>query len=271
MVRRNTYMAGVLVAILILTAFVQSGQVQAATTNWRNHWDVQVNFIGDEPNALLTVTVEQDTGTGWKFYAENISRLHCTTAPGVTLTSNTAVFSGTGAIQCQMPSVRELVQQMTSGRYTPNETCNCKGNPTINTKVVLDPNITGTVWDNPLVYRMDGTKTDMALDVPVPAYSTIPMANMTFAVNEYVASSNSFLANARPNTLMATYANLGAALQPVFIANGANPGTGALPVAKLSVTYMETDLFIGYSPVTGASLHGTLESLQIDPGCYGTG
>ncbi|MCB8968267.1 MAG: hypothetical protein H6660_15400 [Ardenticatenaceae bacterium] len=197
--------------------------------------------------------------------------LACVTAGGVSFTNDTAVFDGTGSIQCAMPSLQEIVYDMTNGRYTPQTSCNCKGNPTILADVQLTPNTTGSDWENPLVHRALGTSTDMALAATVPAYSTIPQAFMQLNVVGNLAQSNPFIANHMPNSLAASYVKVIAGMQPAFLANGADPGTGTPPASGLAVSNAATTLTIGYSPISGQSLHGVLHSLNVDPGCYGTG
>jgi hypothetical protein len=261
----------VLPFLMVLFSLAITISAQAAS-NWRSAWQVSANFIGNQPNVTLVVTVERQNSLGlWTLYGVNSVPLTCETTPGVMFAGDTAVFDGTGAIKCDMPSVQEIVHQMTNGRYTPDESCDCKGDPVILADVQLDPNVTGSVWKNPLVHRAAGTDVDMALAAAVPAFSTIPLASMEFTVDNIFAPSNPFMASAAPNVLAARYINLGAVLQPAFAANGADPGTAAPPVPALSVSYEATTLYIGYSPVTGESLHGTLHSLDVDPGCYGSG
>jgi hypothetical protein len=257
--------------LMVLFSLAVTMSVQA-TPNWRSFWQVSADFIGNQPNVTLLVTVERQNSLGlWTVHGVNSIPLDCETVPGVLFADDTAVFDGTGAIKCDMPSVQAIVRQMTNGRYTPDESCDCKGDPVILADAQLDPNTTGSVWQNPLVHRAVGTDTDMALAAAVPAFSTIPLASMQFTVDNILAQSNPFVANAAPNALAARYVNLGAILQPVFEANGTDPGTAAPPVPALSVSYEATTLYIGYSPVSGESLHGRLHRLDIDPGCYGSG
>jgi hypothetical protein len=257
---------------LMVLFFLTATMSAQASANWRSAWQVSANFIGNQPNVTLTVTVERQNSLGvWTLYGVNSIPLNCETAPGVVFANDTAEFDGSGSIKCDMPSVQEIVRQMTNGRYTPDENCDCKGDPVILADAQLDPNTTGSAWENPLVHRAAGTDVDMALAAAVPAFSTIPLASMQFIVDNILAPSNPFIANAAPNALAAHYVNVGAALQPAFEANGADPGTAAPPVPALSVSYEATTLYIGYSPVTGESLHGTLHSLDVDPGCYGSG
>jgi hypothetical protein len=257
--------------LMVLFSLAVTVSAQAAS-NWRSSWQVSADFIGNQANVTLLVTVERQNSLGlWTLHGVNSIPLSCETAPGVLFVNDTAVFDGTGAMKCDMPSVQEIVRQMTNGRYTPDESCDCKGDPVILADVQLDPNMTGSVWQNPLVHRAAGTDIDMALAAAVPAFSTTPLASMQFTVDNILAQSNPFVANGAPNKLSARYANLGAFLHPVFEANGADPGTAAPPVPALSVSYEATTLYIGYSPATGESLHGTLHSLDVDPGCYGSG
>ncbi len=264
-----------LMLFLILPFFLfllaAASQAQAAPV-WRSTWEVSANFVSDKPNATLLVTVERQNNFGaWVLYDTEEVQLHCVTAPGVFFANDTAVFEGSGAIQCAMPSVRAMVRQMTKGRFTPDASCDCKGSPIILADVELDPNTTGSAWENPLVYRTTSKGIDMALSANIPAYSTIRFASMQFTVDGNMAQSNPFIANGTPNALSATYFNVGAALQPAFWANGADPGTSTPEVGSLAVSYEATTLTIGHSPVSGESLHGTLHSLDVDPGCYGTG
>lgn len=272
---RKLYMGWVLTAILIFMGLVSSvEQAKAAiviVNDWRSTWAVQADFAGNTPNVVLTVTVERDTGSGWFLYGEEMQRLECGVDGGVVLVSDTAVFDGTGQIRCVMPSIQGMVYKMTGGQYTPEASCQCKGNPMIAAKVQLDPNIAGSDWQNPLVAREVATGIDMALSAIVPAFSTLPQAALNFGVAAEIAQSNAFIANGVPNTFLATYIDVGGLHQAEFIANAVNPGTGALPIGNLSVSNRATTLYIGYSPATGDSLHGTLSSLDLDPGCYGTG
>lgn len=261
----------ILLLVLLFAGLLASvGRAEAAVVDWRSTWNVTGDFVGNTPNVLLTVTVERNTGAGWVLYAQEARQLECSADGGVVLAADTAVFDGTGHIRCAMPSVRSLVRQATNGRYTPDPFCDCKGNPLITADVALDPNITGSVWENPLVQRTSAIGTDMALAAEVPAFSTLPQASLLFTVGVVTAQSNPFLATAVPNALLATYIDLGGK-QAAFEANGADPGTGAAPVPGLLVSNEATTLYIGYSPLTGASLHGTLTSFSVDPGCYGTG
>ncbi|MCL4264539.1 MAG: hypothetical protein KJ069_15050 [Anaerolineae bacterium] len=266
-----------LIGMVLLVSFLFAGLVlsaspAAAATEWRSTWVVDVDFVGNTPNALLTVTVERDTGGGWVLFAEEARQLTCVRDGGVLLVNDTAVFDGTGNIRCDMPSVRGIVRQMTDGRHTPTPNCDCKGNPIMTADVSLNPNITGSDRQNPLASRVTPLGAmDMALAAPVPAFSTTPLSSLLFTVGKETAQSNPFIASALPNVLQATYFAVGDWHQADFMANGVNPGTGAGPVADLAVSNDATILYIGYSPLTGESLHGTLEDLSLDPGCYGTG
>ena len=275
MTYRKLYMGWLLSAILIFMGLMSSvGQANAAiviVNDWRSTWAVQADFVGNTPNVVLTVTVERDTGSGWFLYGEEMQRLECGVDGGVVLVDDTAVFDGTGHIRCAMPSIQRMVYKMTGGQYTPEASCQCKGNPMIGAKVQLDPNTTGSDWQNPLVAREAVAGTDMALSAVVPAFSTLPQAALNFVVAAEIAQSNAFIANGVPNTFLATYIDVGGLHQAEFVANAVNPGTGAPPVGNLSVSNRATTLYIGYSPATGETLHGTLSSLDLDPGCYGTG
>lgn len=272
MTNRKLNISLFLTAVFVLTGLFSSvKQTQAATVEWRSTWDVAADFVGNKPNARLTVTVERNAGAGWALYAQEVHNLACDREGGVLLVADTAVFDGTGHIRCAMPSVRQLVRQMTYGRYTPAASCDCKGNPLITAAVALDPSTSSSDWENPLVQRVSGAGTDMALAATVPAFSTLPQASMLFTVAAVAAQSNPFVANALPNALSATYLDMAGLKQAAFEANGVNPGTGAGPVPGLSVSNEATTLFIGYSPGTGESLHGTLTGIGLDPGCYGTG
>lgn len=262
----------VLFVVFLFAGLVFSTTPAAAATEWRSTWVVDVDFVGNTPNALLTVTVERDSGGGWVLFAEEARQLTCTRDGGVLLVNDTAVFDGTGNIRCDMPSVRGMVRQMTDGLYTPTPSCDCKGNPIMTADVSLNPNTSASDRQNPLATRVTPLGAmDMALAAPVPAFSTTPLASLVFTVGNETAQSNPFIANALPNMLQATYFTVGNLHQAAFVANGANPGTGAGPVADLTVSNNATILYIGYSPLTGESLHGTLENLSLDPGCYGTG
>lgn len=268
---RKKQMIPFLTLLFILTFLAVTMQAQAAPL-WRSTWQVSADFVGDQPNATLVVMVERQNSAGvWVLYNTESMPLNCEAAPGVSFANDTAVFNGTGAITCAMPSVRQIVQRMTNGRYTPAEACDCKDSPLIEANVQLDPNATSSARQNPLVHRAAGGGADMALAAAVPAFSTTPLASMQFTVDDNPAQSNPFIASALPNVLAARYSNDGGALQPAFQANGADPGTGAAAVPALAVSNEAATLYIGYSPLTGESLYGTLHSLDVDPGCYGSG
>ncbi len=257
--------------LLLMGLFFYVGSAEAGSEKWRSSWDVAGDFVGNNINVVLTVTVERKSGAFWNVYGVESYQLACTQEGSVLLANDMAEFDNTGIIQCEMPSIQEIVKEMTEGRFIPNAKCTCT--PTIFADVILDPNTTSAPLTNPIVTRMHGAQTDLALAAPVPLYSTIPSASMIFTVGNEVAQSASFFANGVPNSLMATYFDMGLTKQSHFVANGAAPGSlmGPVPKPNLVTHNSATTLYIGYSPETNSSLQGTLESFLIDPACYGTG
>lgn len=256
----------------IIVMFFAMKEVQpaaAAKPTWTSSWHVNVNFAGNQPNATFKVMV---WALGTDFYSEKTVDLHCYSSADVLFFDNQAIFNGTGGIRCAMPDMAAMVYEMTDVAEAPlppfslPDECDCKKGAYTDTQVDLGRNLTNENWRNPIFHLQD-----LTLDTPVDA-GMGQYGSMNFAVDEQASSSSLFLG---ANVDLFSRFNAQAGDPPpgydVIFEFDTNPliATPDTINQSLAISSEQKVLYIGYSPVTGESLHGSLASLFIDPGCFG--
>lgn len=255
--------------IVMFFALQEIQPAAAAKAFWTSSWHVDVNFAGNQPNASFTVMV---WALGADFYKEQTVDLHCYSSSDVLFVGNQAIFDGSGGIRCAMPDMAAMVYEMTDVAEAPlppfalpNE-CDCKKGAFADAQVDLGRNLTNINWRNPIFHLQDIT-----LDTPVDA-GMGQYGSMNFAVEEQ-ASSSSLFSGANVDLFSRFNAQAGDPTPgyDVIFEFNSNPliATPAIINQSLAISTEQKVLYIGYSPVTGESLHGSLASLFIDPGCFG--
>lgn len=267
-----------LMTVFLLVSFgfllgVNHQQAAAELIEYETDWSIHVDFQGNRVNAQLTVEVWQFTNGTETDYQVRRRRLRCHVPNSVTISENEAIFNGVGRILCLVPSRQRIVQNMTNGAFIPSDQCLCEDGAFAATQIVFDALDPGDESRTNPIFAM----ADMALLADMPPFPPLA-AMMRFHVDSEVAVSHQFIADQVPNALLADFNQVndpeGGDLlyQPVFAANGVvYPSNPANIDEALSLSMNSSRLFIGYWPETGQSLYGRIRSLDLDPGCFGTG
>lgn len=248
----------------------------AADVEYEANWAVHVDFEGNQTNATLTVELREYTDGVVTDQLETTRILRCFVPNSVEIDNDEAIFSGNGRILCAMPSVRRIVYQMTEGEVILPQECDCKDGAVAKTDIWLDRNETGQTRINPIF-----TMPDLALEAEMPPVSpTSPQfARMRFFVDTENAESVYFPVLSGLNTLQADFNQFIVGLPPadliyfpLFYANDALLDSVPPSINEdLALSFGQRRLYIGYSPETGESLVGRIRTLDVDPGCFGTG
>ena len=249
-----------------------AAQVEAQVVEYEADWSIHVDFLGNRVNALLTVEVWEFTDGLQTDYLVTTRDLNCRVPNSVEISDNEAIFAGEGDILCLVPPRQKIVENMTDGAFVPPHQCLSKDGAFAQSEIVLDANDTGQLRFNPIF-----TLPDMALEAQMPPFPTLTTM-IRFFVDIPNAVSQQFTANPGLNLLQADFNQVNdpngkdLAYQPFFIANGSL--LSSIPAnidEELSLSLRRSRLFIGHSPQTGESLFGRIRSLDLDPGCFGTG
>ncbi len=257
------------ISLLLILFAAQAVQPAAADfVQWESSWVVNVNFVGNQPNASLTVKV---WALGTDFYVEGTEDMKCYPSAGVVFANDQAIFSGLDGIRCAMPDMAAMVYKLTDVPEAPAppfvlpEECDCKKGAYAQAVLDLDGNSTPTNWMNP-IFSMQ----DLALDMPVDA-GMATQAYMTFEVDDSTSSSDIFSGNhATTLARFRSQAGLSDVYNVDFTANGFSLKATPSSISEdLAISTQQKILHIGYSPVTGEGMHGRLSSLTVDPGCFG--
>jgi hypothetical protein len=250
-----------------------AAQVEAQVVEYEADWSIHVDFLGNRVNALLTVEVWDFTDGVQTDYLVTTRNLRCRVPNSVEISDNEAIFNGEGRILCLVPPRQKIVENMTDGAFIPSNHCLCKDGAFAQSEIVLDAlDPSDPPRTNPIFSMSDLT---LLVDMPpVPQFA----AMMRFHVDSQVAISHQFIADQVPNALLADFNQVNdpdgkdLAYQPIFVANGTvYPSNPPNIDEELSLSMKRTRLFIGHWPETGQSLFGRIRSLDLDPGCFGTG
>lgn len=259
--------------IPVLSAFImifiwQTVQPASAAIQWQSSWQVNADFQGNQPNASLTVKVWAiDAG----FYKEETTSLKCYPSTGVAFADEKAVFSGLGGIRCPMPDMAAIVYAMTDVTEAPAppyvlpDTCDCKKGAYATAEFDLLENTTNKDWSNPIFHLKD-----LALEIPIDAgMGKRPF--ITFTVDGAASSSDTFYGGSATTLSKFTpIVGKDKVYDVLFNASGFPLAASPATIHQgLAISTEQTVLYIGYSPLTGESLRGSLDSLTIDPGCFG--
>lgn len=265
-----------LVVPLLLIAtllFINHTQPAAATqSEYEASWAIHVDFVGNQPNATLTVRVKETIGG--MVQPELISQhtMPCHVPAAVSINNDEAIFNGKGGILCGIPSMKQIVFEMTDGEFILPDECDCKSGAFATSSLVLDPNSSGELRRNPVF-----TMKDLGMEAQMLPSSTLS-SQMRFVVDGRSALSDTFFANLSANFLLANFHQINGpqatdlAFTPLFDANGFDlQSTPELIEDDLALSFKQHRIYIGYSPLIHQGMHGRIRTLDIDPGCFGTG
>lgn len=243
----------------------------AGEAEWQANWRFEVDFVGDRPNVTLTVFVWEIVDGVPQPLTPETHDLDCWVAPGVTLAGNAATFSGKGGILCAVPSIQQIVSKMTEEQYELPDECMCKTGASAFATLAFTPNGSESDFGNPIFHL-----TDLEWSVPIAAGGGL-RPFMRMSVDTVMVQSTRFAGAGGNIPLQGIFeANQIDEEEyeyvPLFKANAVALGVApALIQQNLHVSNQQPVLYIGYSPTTKQSLHGTLTTLVIDPGCFGNG
>ena len=246
----------------------------APTYEYQSNWSVTVDFVGDQPNAILLVEAwkyDANTDALLETFSET-RQLSCEVRKGTNIVGGKAHFEGGRGIQCAMPSIQNLVYHMTKGEFTPEKACACKSGAVVSSDVTLAPNITAADRENPIAVMED-----IQFASPLLAYSST-RANLNMRVGTVTAVSPFYVAQLPNNLVQGSFTEINPPDSNVFTyvnaftANGeylaAAPGVVNAP---LYISNNQPSLSIGYNSQTGEGLYGVMSELFVDPGCSGNG
>ncbi len=276
---KNIYLTVVVVLFTICFSLLANhqqataAQDEAQAVEYETDWSIHVDFLGNRVNARLTVEVWEFTDGVQTDYRIRARNLRCHVPNSVEISDNEAIFNGEGRIRCLVPSRQKIVEKMTDGVFIPSDHCLCKDGAFATSEIVFDALDPGEPPRTNPIFSMS----DMALLADMPPSPTFATM-MRFHVDSQVAISQQFIADQVPNSLLADFNQVNdpnsgdLAYQPIFVANGTvYPSNPANIDEELSLSMKRSRLFIGHWPKTGQSLSGRIRSLDLDPGCFGTG
>ncbi len=259
---------------LFLSIFLFFSTSQKALANqpqYEANWDIKVDFIGDQPNAILTVRVKESSdGMVMNYSTEH--ELNCHVPASVEIDNNEAVFNGKGGILCKIPSLKQIVYEMTDGQFILPDECDCKSGAFAVADLTLDPNITGELESNPVF-----TMKDLWMDAQLLPDSSF-RGQMEFTVDNHSALSDGFHVQPTSNFLYANFLQTNGpdsedlSFLPLFDANGTDLEATPNQIEEdLALSFKQHRIYLGYSPLTHQGLNGRIKTLHIDPGCFGSG
>ena len=270
---KKIYSAGILISFIMSFLILANHQEAiAAEIAYEANWAIHVDFEGNRTNAELTVEVWQFTDGVETYHRGTTRRLRCRVPNSVKISGEEATFSGDGGIRCRVPSLHQIIFDMTDGAFIAPEECDCKVGAFVESEIVLDPNNTSQKRVNPVF-----TMTDLALEAEMPPVLN-PIALMRFYVDTENAFSGHFLVNPGLNLLQAEFDQVNdpnggdLVYQPLFFANGGQLSAFPSEIEEdLALSLKQSQIYIGFSPQTGEALYGRIKTLDVDPGCFGTG
>ena len=261
--------------ILILgSMFPLSSTLAAEEYIYESNWAVTVDFAKNEPNAALVVEV-------WKYekssydLLDHVSSSHtlaCEVPPSVLIKDGVANFSGGEGIRCDLPSIQDIVAQMTNDDYKLPEACSCKTGAIVQATMGLSPNISQKDWQNPVA-----TLNSIAFAAPIPANSGL-RTRLQMMVDGQTAVSPIFPAQSKFQPYEGSFDEMNPYPSPFYnYFNSFHFGgefLGATPAflaQPLYISNVEPALYIGFDKATGEGLYGRMSHLFVDPGCFGGG
>ncbi len=261
--------------VIILGFFaIVSTTFAAPAYTFESNWSVTVNFAGNTPHAKLLVEV-------WKYDANTLAllntyseahTLNCTVPAGVQIFDEEAHFDGSAGIECALPSIQEIVYDLTKGDYKLPDECTCKTGAVVWSDAKLRPNMSGTDWDNPIA-----TMADIQFSSPITS-NLLLRSNLEMTVDGITAVSTPFAAPKTNSLLEGSFDEINPYGVPFYfyiidlIADGNNLNTSpADHNAPLLISNVQPTLTIGYDPATMEGFHGSMSELFVDPGCFGNG
>ena len=246
----------------------------APTYNYESNWSVTVDFVGNQPNATLLVEVwkyDANTDLLVDSYAET-QTLNCNVPPTINIVGDKAFFDGSAGIDCALPSIQDIVYELTKHEYKLPEECTCKTGALVWSDVQLRPNMSKSHWENPIA-----TMEDIQFSAPIPAQSHL-RTQLEMRVDTVTAVSPFHTMPKTSNYLEGFFDELnpyGSVLYNYFNAFKANTdflqATPNFVNGPLYISNVKPTLHIGFDPSTNEGLHGIMTDLFVDPGCFGNG
>lgn len=245
--------------------------VIADETEWQANWRFEADFEDNQPNVMLTVFAWEIVDGVPQPVPPETRDLTCSVSPNVVLANDAASFIGKGGIHCTVPSIHQIVFEMTGGHYDLPDECICKTGASAWAALTFTQNEGDLHFSNPLFHL-----TDLEWSVPIQAGGGLrPSMNMT--VDTAVAQSSLFSVGTGGSSLTAFFdaQKVGEEkyhYMPFFNANALPLKAAPVLIQQnLLISNKQSVLYIGYSPVTKESLRGVLTDLIVDPGCFGNG
>jgi hypothetical protein len=263
------------IIVIILGFFaVVSSAFAAPVVTFESNWAVTVDFAGNTPNAELLVEV-------WKYDANTLvlldtysetHTLNCNVPAGVKIFGDKAYFDGSAGIECALPSIQEIVYDLTKGEYKLPDECTCKTGAVVWADAQLRPNMSGKDWDNPIA-----TMADIHFSSPIAANLHL-RSNLEMTVDAVTAVSTPYNAPKTNSLLEGSFDEINPYGVPFYfyiidlIADGNNLDTApADHNAPLLISNVQPTLTIGYDSAAMEGFHGSMSELFVDPGCFGNG
>lgn len=265
-----------LIFILLFSIVIPLSTTFAASEEYtyESNWAITVDFIKTQPVATLQVEV-------WKYQKDSLTlldymsssyKLTCQVPSSVTIKNSTATFTGGEGIECALPSVKNIVSNMTNGDYQPPDTCSCKTGAIVQSKMTLTPNKSNVYWQNPIA-----SMESIAFNAFIPADSGL-RTRLQMTVDGQTAVSTLFAGQSYYQLYEGSFDELNPYLVPLYtyfnlFATDSDilAASPSIMNGPLFISNVEKVLHIGYDPKTGSGLHGRMKSLFVDPGCFGNG
>lgn len=251
----------ILLFVVPITAHL-SGQSTAANTTGLMRWLIDLNFAGDQINAVLTLTIEFDDPT--QDTIVEVTNLECVAQGSLELSNEQAIFSGDDYIVCDMPDLVNKVSELTKGALLIASDCTCEEeDPWIAGQLMLDSDNQQAEALNPIFHHPD-----IQLYAPISSKQAALVFNVD---NKSAQSANFDFSSDMDLPIWAEYTEVAANnYEPEFIVDGTDlTATPTAVSGPLNFSNEATSIYIGYT--SGSYLEGVLTWLQVDPACRGYG
>ena len=263
MTLRNWIIRLLLVAVLLVVAlqFGSAAPAAAQSTPHSYYWTMKFDFDGTF-NGVLEVQYKFDPPDGVGYTVKRYQEIICNPIGRVGLTDGKAVFSGDGFLECQIPSIRDNVAEL-SGGITPG----------IVDKYDAIELTAQVAWEPGKVHPILAHMTPAGPDVQ---FSVLSENEDSFTFSQLHAR----FVNKAPTFGWMFPSRTGTRydVKTQLVCNGTcefdhtvdGQSWGEDPTTPDGIIFYldPAGIYIGFDPTTGEFLHGQLDSAGVDPGNF---
>ncbi len=263
--KRNLYRWPTLfVAVMLvgISLFLTAHPAAAVSPPWVK-WRIDFTYPG-KLNALLVVQLGYTTASGDHIVTDEVHELlTCQTVGNPVIQNGRVLLDGSSYFQCAMPSIKGIAFQEWQMQIA--DSCPSK-RPYVIGQITIEGNPADATPDNPVFYR-DDIQFNIPLDVPAQE------AKLAMTFDQATATSDLFTIDPAEQQFTAYLARSGTVgFTPHFFVDGSSlAATPATINQRMSLTTLESTIYLGHSPLSGDSFEGIMGPIRVDPVCTGTG